>query len=166
MKEHSTDNLALATVVASPRPQISGDPRLWLVEALEVCPPATVARRLGCSDRVVRGWRTGASLPNLDHLARAPRAFTGRLLVLLGDHVRADALVRREPREALHQMTMALGALLVDLSRRPLDQMSPDEARDVAERAALIEEQAAALRRAAAEQARTVQAPAEDKGGR
>ena len=61
------------------RPQ----PRLWVAEALEVCPVRLVARRVGVDESTVRGWRCGKASPNLDHLSRAPRAFAGRLLVLL-----------------------------------------------------------------------------------
>lgn len=111
MKEHNT-NLALQLVPASSRPRVVGEPRLWIAEALEVCDTSVVARRLSCSQELVRGWRTGKSLPNLDHLARAPRRFSLRVLTCLGDHLRADQIAHQDLDEALRLLYLAFGALL------------------------------------------------------
>lgn len=156
--KHSTE-LALQLVSASPPAKVAGEPRLWIAEALEVCEASVVARRLGCSPELVRGWRTGKSLPNLDHLARAPRRFSYRVLTCLGDHLRASSLAASDPQEALRLLYLAFGALLAELSKKPLDQRSPEEAAEIRDRAAEVEEQAAEIRRLAAERARTVEAP-------
>lgn len=160
MKEHNT-NLALQLVPASSRPRVVGEPRLWIAEALEVCDTSVVARRLSCSQELVRGWRIGKSLPNLDHLARAPRRFSLRVLTCLGDHLRADQIAHQDLDEALRLLYLAFGALLADLSRKPLDQRDPREAAEIRDRAAELEQQAGIIRRIAADQARTVEAPSE-----
>ncbi len=156
MRKHSTE-VALQLVSASPPAKVVGEPRLWIAEALEVCDASIVARRLGCSPELVRGWRNGKSLPNLDHLARAPRRFSYRVLTLLGDHLRADQIAVQDPSEALRLLYLAFGALLAELSRKPLDQRNAEEAAEIRDRAAEIEEQAAKIRRLASEQARTVE---------
>lgn len=160
MRRHSTE-LALQLVPASSRPLAVGEPRLWLAEALEVCEASVVARRLGCSSELVRGWRTGKSLPNLDHLARAPRRFSLRVLTCLGDHLRADQIAHQDLDEALRLLYLAFGALLAELSRKPLDQRDPREAAEIRDRAAELEEQAATIRRIAADRVRTAEAPKE-----
>ena len=53
MDIHNT-NLALQLVPASSRPLAVGEPRLWIAEALEVCDTSVVARRLSCSQELVR----------------------------------------------------------------------------------------------------------------
>lgn len=162
-----TKSLALALLESSPPASIVGDPRLWVADALDACPASVVARRLGCSQELVRGWRAGKSLPNLDHLARAPRRFTLSILASLDAHVRgAQQLAAVDPAEALRLLYLAFGALLADLSRKPLDQRSPDEAREIEDKAGEIEEQARALKSAARAQRLTTEAPVEDKGAR
>lgn len=164
VKSH-THSLALQVVSASPPAKIVGEPRLWLVDALDACPASVVARRLGCSQELVRGWRTGRSLPNLDHLARAPRRFTLRVLASLDAHVRGlDQLAMVDPDEALRLLYLAFGALLADLSRKPLDQRTPEEAREIEDRAGEIAEQAARLQLAARQRRTTVDAPQGEEG--
>lgn len=166
MNNHSTE-LALAFLNASPVPRIVGEPRLWIADALDACPSGIVARRLGCSPELVRGWRTGKSLPNLDHLARAPRAFTRSLIASLDAHVRGlDQLAAVDPDQALRLLYLAFGALLADLSRKPLIERSPEEAREIEEKADEIAEQANRVARAARQQRFVVEAPREDKGAR
>lgn len=161
-RNHST-NVALQFIPASPARQIVGEPCLWLREALDGEDVSAIARRLGCSPELIRGWRNGKSLPNLDHLARAPRRFSLRVLASLGDHLLADQIAHQDLGEALRLLYLAFGALLADLSRKPLDERTPPEAREIADRAAEIEQQAAILRRLATEQARTVEAPKEGR---
>lgn len=163
MKRDHNTNVALQLIPASPARQIVGEPYLWLREALDGEDVSAIARRLGVSPELVRGWRNGKSLPNLDHLARAPRRFSLRVLASLGDHLLADQIAHQDLDEALRLLYLAFGALLADLSRKPLDKRTPPEAREIADRAAEIEQQAAILRRLATEQARTVEAP---QGGR
>lgn len=163
MKHDHNTNLALQLLPASPSAQVVGEPHLWVREALDLVGTSAVARRLCCSADLVRGWGNGKSLPNLDHLARAPRRFSLRVLASLGDHLRADQLAHQDPCEALRLLYLAFGALLADLSRKPLDKRTPEEAREIADRAAEIEQQAAILRRLASEQARTVEAPQEGR---
>lgn len=149
MKDH-TESLALQLVSASPAEKVVGEPRIWLAQALDACPVGIVARRLGCSQELVRGWRNGRSLPNLDHLARAPRAFTLSLLASLDSHVRGVEQLRVvDPERALRLLYLAFGALLADLSRKPLEERSPDEAREIEQKADEIEQQAKALKLAA-----------------
>jgi hypothetical protein len=141
-----------------------GEPHLWIHEALAGENVPAIARRLGVSLDLVYGWGTGKSLPNLSHLARAPRRFSLRVLASLGDHLLADQVAHQDLDEALRLLYLAFGALLADLSRKPLDERTPKEAREIADRAAEIEQQQAAiLRRLATEQARTVEAPQEGR---
>lgn len=163
MKRDHNTNVALQLIPASQARTIVGEPRLWIHEALNGEDVSAIARRLGCSPELVYGWGTGKSLPNLGHLARAPRRFSLRVLASLGDHLLADQIAHQDPREALRLLYLAFGALLADLSRKPLSERTPEEAREIADRAAEIEQQAAILRRLATEQARTVEAPQEGR---
>ncbi len=125
--------------------------RLILVEALDTCEPAKVARKLAVSEDLVRGWRRGKSYPNLDQLCRAPESFSRRIALLLTGHLDTRQIVHRDPRQALHLATLSLGMLLVQIDRKPLDRMTPEERREVREEAGRLEEQARQIRQAASE---------------
>lgn len=164
MKDHSK-SLALAIVETSPAPSIVGDPRLWVADALEACPASVVARRLGCSQELVRGWRNGRSLPNLDHLARAPRRFTLRVLASLDAHVAdIDHLVRVDPEEALRLLFLAFAAVLADLSRKPLGERSVKERLEIEEKLDDLADEVRRAQQAVRKERLTVDTPAEDKG--
>mgnify|MGYP000143149846 CR=1 FL=1 len=164
MKDHSK-SLALAIVETSPAPSIVGDPRLWVADALEACPASVVARRLGCSQELVRGWRNGRSLPNLDHLARAPRRFTLRVLASLDAHVAdIDQLVRVDPDEALRLLFLAFAAVLADLSRKPLGERSAKERLEIEEKLDDLADEVRRAQQAVRKERLTVDTPAEDKG--
>jgi hypothetical protein len=166
VKSH-THSLALQVVSASPRAKIVREPGplLWLAEALDVCPPSIVARRLGCSEDLVRGWRNGKSLPNLDQLARAPRDFTRRLLVSLGDHVRdLDQLASVDPAEALRLLYLEFGYLMAELSRTPLDRRTPEQLAEVEDQCVTLQEALERVRLAVRRQRTTVDAPQGEEG--
>lgn len=155
-----------------PRPKLLSQRDLARVEArelvtqaLQVSDAPQVARRIGCSVELVYGWTYGRSVPNLEHLLRAPRAFALRLLVLAREQIDAAQVLRRDPQEALYLATLALGGLLVDLTKTSLDRQSPEQLDETEERAGRLEEEAGAIRRAAAEEKRRRAERAEREAG-
>lgn len=145
MRIHNTPTLALATLPASPTRTAPGE----LVRlALLACPAPVVARRLRCSPDLVRGWTGGKSLPNLGHVLASPPVFGLRLLTLTREAVDLRPLVQRDPHEAVALLLCSLGALLL-ATKRPLEDLSIEELRDVADKGRAAEAQGAEVARAA-----------------
>lgn len=145
MRIHSIPSLALATVDASPpRPKAGDLVRL----ALLTCPAPVVARRLGCSRELVTGWAHDKSAPNINHILRSPPVFGLRLLALTREAVDLRPLVQRDPHEAVALLLCSLGSLLL-ATKRPLEDLSIEELREVASKGRAAEEQGAQIAREA-----------------
>lgn len=138
-------SLALAEIDASPPRPKAGD----LVHlSLLACPAAVVARRLRCSRELVTGWAHGKSAPNLNHLLGAPPAFSLRLVALTREAIDLRPLIQRDPHEAVALLLCSLGSLLL-MTKRPLEELSIEELREVADKGRAAEEQGATVAREA-----------------
>lgn len=122
MNSHTTSLALIETEALTPADKSA---RVVSV-ALETCPAAVVARRLGCSTDLVTGWGRGKSSPRLDQVFASPERFALRLLALAGG-VYASEVVEAPVRERLWCCTVALGRCLSLTAGRDLEQMSREE---------------------------------------
>lgn len=141
-------------------------------EALALCPAGVVAHRLRCHEDLVRRWARGQGSPTLTQVLASPERFALSLLAAAGRvYAPPVEVVEVPPAERLRLLTIALAALLGSTGLRDvLEQYSDEELAERDRRYAEIESQAAreraAIRRVREARSRTVDAPAEDKGGR
>lgn len=122
MNSHTTSLALIETEALTPADKSA---RVVSV-ALETCPAAVVARRLGCSTDLVTGWGRGKSSPSLAQVFASPERFALRLLALAGG-VYASEVVEAPVRERLWCCTVALGRCLSLTAGRDLEQMSREE---------------------------------------
>lgn len=105
---HST-NLALQVVPASAPPRRGAEMSALLCRLALGQQATSVARRLGRSEDLVRGWARGDSSPSLAQILDAPPAFASRLLATAGKLYTAPA-VRLPIRDRLWLCGVALGS--------------------------------------------------------
>lgn len=123
MNSHTTSLALIETEALTPADKSA---RVVSV-ALETCPAAVVARRLGCTPDRVRQWtRPGQGSPSLAQVFASPERFALRLLALAGG-VYASEVVEAPVRERLWCCTVALGRCLSLTAGRELEQMSREE---------------------------------------
>ena len=122
MNSHTTSLALIETEALTPADKSA---RVVSV-ALETCPAAVVARRLGCSTDLVTGWGRGKSSPSLAQVFASPERFALRLLALAGG-VYASEVVEAPVRERLWCCTVALGRCLSLTAGRDLEQMTSEE---------------------------------------
>ena len=119
MNSHTTSLALIETEALTPADKSA---RVVSV-ALETCPAAVVARRLGCTPDRVRQWtRPGQGSPRLAQVFASPERFALRLLALAGG-VYASEVVEAPVRERLWCCTVALGRCLSLTAGRELERM-------------------------------------------
>lgn len=116
--------------------------RAFVTQALDACAAPQVARRLGVSPDLVRGWAHGRSSLSLGDLIAAPRAFRQRIVTLLGEV--ADP-TGQDPAQLLSRAQGLLGQLILACSR-PLATLDGDQLQRACEAATQLEEAGRALR--------------------
>lgn len=122
---HST-NLALQVVPASAPPRRGAEMSALLCRLALGQQATSVARRLGRSEDLVRGWARGDSSPSLAQILDAPPAFASRLLATAGKLYTAPA-VRLLIRDRLWLCGVALGSCYTTLGSRDLRELSGEE---------------------------------------
>lgn len=97
----------------------------------------SVARRLGRSEDLVRGWARGDSSPSLAQILDAPEAFASRLLATAG-RLYSPPAVALPIRDRLWLCGVALGHCYTILDNRDLSQLSDDEIEELRRRNASV----------------------------
>lgn len=165
MNSHTTSLALIETEALTPADKSA---RVVSV-ALETCPAAVVARRLGCSTDLVTGWGRGKSSPSLAQVFASPERFALRLLALAGG-VYASEVVEAPVRERLWCCTVALGRCLSLTAGRDLEQMTSEELERMRQGWADVHSESgkglAEVDRELLRRAGVVTKPGEDKGAR
>lgn len=125
MKEHST-NLALQLVPASAPPKRGAEMSAVLCRLALAGQATAVARKLGRSEDLVRGWARGDSSPSLAQILDAPQAFAMRLVAATG-RLYAPPFVALPIRDRLWLCGVALGHCYTTLGNRDLREMGEDD---------------------------------------
>lgn len=116
----------------------------FVVEALGVCSASLIARHLGVSPDLVRGWGQGRSALSLGDVLAAPLAFRLRMVTLLGE-VEDRGAARQDPAQLLSR-SQALLSELVLACVHPPEALSESQLHQAKAIAARLEEAGRALR--------------------
>lgn len=142
--KHST-NLALQIVPASASPRRGTEMSAVLCRLALGQQATSVARRLGRSEDLVRGWARGDSSPSLAQILDAPPAFASRLLATAG-RLYAPAAMRLPIRDRLWLCHVALGHCAAVVGpHRDVRDLSDEELSDLRSKARTLREEAARL---------------------
>lgn len=141
---HST-NLALQTVPASAPPRRGTEMSAILCRLALGGQATSVARRLGRSEDLVRGWARGDSSPSLAQILDATPAFASRLLATAG-RLYAPAVVRLPVRDRIWLCGVALGHCAAAVGpHRDARDLSDQELTDLRSKARTLREEASRL---------------------
>jgi hypothetical protein len=136
VSKHSS-NLALQLVPASVSPRRGAEMSAILCRLALNGQAAGVARKLGRSEDLVRGWARGDSSPSLVQILDAPAAFASRLLASAG-RLYAPSFVTLPIRDRLWLCGVALGNCYTIIGNRDLQDLSDDEIEQLRRRNASV----------------------------